>query len=60
VAGRPAHDLMFTGVEGGKATSWTRVIVDNARVYQIMVVATGKQTERPADYVTALDSFVMR
>lgn len=60
VAGRPAHDLVFTGVKGGKATSWTRLIVDASRVYQIAGVARGNHTEPPADYVTALDSFVMR
>jgi hypothetical protein len=51
---------MFTGVKGGKATSWTRLIVDDLRVYQIAAVALGQHTEPPADYVTALDSFVMR
>ncbi|HEV8624082.1 MAG TPA: hypothetical protein VG034_06460 [Acidimicrobiia bacterium] len=59
VAGRPAHDLVFTGVRG-KATSWTRLIVDKTRVYQIAAVALGEHTEPPADYAVALDSFVMR
>ena len=60
VAGRPAHDLMITGVEDGRATNWTRIIVDDRRVYQIAAVLEGNQTERPAEYVAALDSFVMR
>ncbi len=60
VAGRPAHDLVVTGVKGGKATSWTRIIVDDFRVYQIAGVLLGNHTEPSADYVAALNSFVMR
>jgi len=60
VAGRPAHDLVFTDVKSGKATSWSRLIVDDSRVYQIVGVALGRQTQPPADYTTALASFVMR
>jgi hypothetical protein len=51
---------VFTGVKGGKATSLTRLIVDASRAYQIAGVALGDQKDAPADYVTALDSFVMR
>jgi hypothetical protein len=60
VAGRPAHDLMFTGVKDGKATGWSRLIVDDSRVYQIAGVLLGNHTQPPADYLTALESFPMR
>jgi len=60
VAGRPAHDLMYTGVKDGQATAWTRLIVDDGRVYQILAVSLGKHTEPPADYTAALDTFVIR
>ena len=60
VAGRPAHDLLITGMKGGKATGWWRLIVDGTRVYQVSAIGAGSQTERPAGYVTALDSFTIR
>jgi len=60
VAGRPAHDLVITGMKGGKATGWWRLILDGTRVYQVSAVAAGNQTDRPSSYVTALDSFTMR
>ena len=60
VAGRPAHDLVFTDVKGGKATGWSRLVVDDSRVYQLVAVALGDHKKPPAEYVTAVDSFVMR
>ena len=60
VAGRPAHDLVITGMRAGKATGWWRLIVDGSRVYQVSAVAAGDHTDRPASYITALDSFTIR
>ena len=60
VAGRPAHDVVITGVKGGKATSWSRIIVDDSRVYQIAGVLLGNHQEPSADYVAALNSFAIR
>jgi hypothetical protein len=60
VAGRPAHDLVITDVKGGEATGWSRLILDGSRLYQLVAIVLGDHTEPPADYVTALDSFVMR
>jgi hypothetical protein len=61
VAGRPASDIVISGVEGPElGTGWIRIIVDDSRLYEIMALQAGEHTEPPAAYQKAVDTFVLR